>query len=99
MVVYGTNTGAIVPAALDHKRQTPLNRHKLGQARSAFNQGSCRSRGRFTVGCIALKWLEAGVANDSFLVHASRPVIEALIRTAGRLAPSGGSCRSLVEAA
>jgi hypothetical protein len=23
MVVYGTNTGAIVPAALDHKRQAP----------------------------------------------------------------------------
>jgi hypothetical protein len=44
-------------------------------------------------------WLEAGVANDYFLVHASRPVIEALIRTAGRLAPSGGSCRSVVEAA
>jgi hypothetical protein len=51
------------------------------------------------VGCVALKWLEAGVANDYFLVHASRPVIEALIRTAGRLAPSGGSCRSLVQAA
>jgi hypothetical protein len=43
--------------------------------------------------------LEAGVANDYFLVDASRPLIEALIRTAGRLAPSGGSCRGVVEAA
>jgi hypothetical protein len=39
------------------------------------------------------------VANDHFLVHASRPVIESLIRTAGRLAPSRGSCRSGVGAA
>jgi hypothetical protein len=58
------------------------------------------------VGCVALEWgalrwswLEAGVANDYFLVHASRPVVEALIRMAGRLARSGGSCRSVVEAA
>ena len=29
------------------------------------------------------------MANDYFLVHAPRPLIEALIRTAGRLAPSG----------
>jgi hypothetical protein len=43
--------------------------------------------------------LEAGVANDYFLVHASRPVIEALIRTAGRLAPSGGACCGVMEAA
>ena len=35
-------------------------------------------------------WLEAGVANDYFLVHAPRPLIEALARTAGRLAPSRG---------
>jgi hypothetical protein len=37
-----------------------------------------------------LCWLEADVANDYFLVHAPRPLIEALIRTAGRLAPSRG---------
>jgi hypothetical protein len=43
--------------------------------------------------------LEAGVVNGYFLVHAPRPVIEALIRTAGRLAPSRGSCRGVVEAA
>jgi hypothetical protein len=29
------------------------------QARSVFDQGSCRSCGRFTVGCVALSWLEA----------------------------------------
>jgi hypothetical protein len=31
--------------------------------------------------------LEVGVTNDYFRVHASRSVIEALIRTAGRLEP------------
>jgi hypothetical protein len=49
--------------------------------------------------CVALELVEAGVANDYFLVHASRPVSEALIRPAGRLAPSRGSCRSGVGAA
>jgi hypothetical protein len=43
--------------------------------------------------------LEAGVANEYFLVHAPRPVIEALIRTVGRLAPSRGSCRGVAGAA
>jgi hypothetical protein len=43
--------------------------------------------------------LEAGVANDYFLVHAPGPLIEALIRMAEQLAPSGGSCRGVVEAA
>jgi hypothetical protein len=33
-------------------------------------------------GCVALELVEAGVANDYFLVHALRLVIEALIRTA-----------------
>jgi hypothetical protein len=46
-----------------------------------------------------LCWLEAGVANDYFLVHAPRPLIEALPRTAGRLAPSRGSRRGVEEAA
>jgi hypothetical protein len=46
-----------------------------------------------------LCWLEAGVANDYFLVHAPRPLIEALIRRAGRLAPSRGFCRGVGEAA
>jgi hypothetical protein len=46
-----------------------------------------------------LCWLEAGVANDYFLVHAPRPRIEALIRTAGRLAPSRGLCRRVGGAA
>jgi hypothetical protein len=42
--------------------------------------------------------LEAGVANDYILMHTPRPLIEALIRTAGRLAPSRGSCRGVEEA-
>jgi hypothetical protein len=46
-----------------------------------------------------LCWLEAGVANDYFLVHAPRPHFEALIRTAGRLAPSRGLCRGVGGAA
>jgi hypothetical protein len=49
-------------------------------------------------GSVARVLLEAGVANDYFLVHAPQPVIEAVIRTAGRLAPSRRSCRG-VEAA
>ena len=40
-------------------------------------------------------WLEARVANDDFLVHAPRPLVEALIGTAGRLAPSRGLCRGV----
>jgi hypothetical protein len=43
--------------------------------------------------------LEGGVANDYFLMHAPRPLIEALIRTAGRLAPRCGSYRGGVGAA
>jgi len=39
------------------------------------------------------------VANDYFLVHASIPVSEALIRPAGRLAPSRWSCLGVMEAA
>ena len=58
-----------------------------------------RLRARSTVGVLCLNWLEAGVANDDFLVCASRPLIEALIKTAGRLAPSRGSCRSVTDAA
>jgi hypothetical protein len=49
--------------------------------------------------CVALELVEAGVANDYFLVHAPRLVIEALIRPAGRLAPSRGSCRSVAGTA
>jgi hypothetical protein len=45
-----------------------------------------------------LCWLEAGVANDYFLVPAPRLLIEALIEMAGRLAPSRGSCRGAEEA-
>ena len=44
-------------------------------------------------------WLEAGVANDYFLVHAPRPLIEALIRTAGRLASTRGVVRGVAGAA
>ena len=40
-------------------------------------------------------WLEAGVANDDFLVHAPRPLIEVSLSTAGRLAPSRGSGRGV----
>jgi hypothetical protein len=67
--------------------------------RSASIRGSCSGRGHSTVGVLRLSWLEAGVANDDFRVHASRPLIEALIRTAGRLAPSRGSCRGVAGAA
>jgi hypothetical protein len=45
-----------------------------------------------------LCWLEAGVVNDYILVHAPRPLIETLIMTAVRLAPSRGLCRGVVEA-
>ena len=51
------------------------------------------------MGCVALELVGGGVANDYFLVHASSPVIEALIRTAGWLAPGRGSCRGLVDVA
>jgi hypothetical protein len=43
--------------------------------------------------------LEAGVANDYFPVHAPRLLIEALFRTAGRLAPICEACRGGVGAA
>ena len=46
-----------------------------------------------------MPWLEVGVANDCFLVHASRPSSEASIEMAERLAPSGGACRGAVAAA
>ena len=42
--------------------------------------------------------MEVGVANDYFLVHAPRLLMEALIEMAGRLAPSRGSCRGVEEA-
>jgi len=42
--------------------------------------------------------LEAGVAYGCFLLHAPTPLIEAVIRTAKQLVPSGGSCRGIVEA-
>jgi transposase len=67
--------------------------------RSAFDQGSCPGRGRSTVGVVHLSWLEVGVVSGCFLVHAPRPLIETLIRTAGRLAPGCGSCRGLVDVA
>jgi hypothetical protein len=46
-----------------------------------------------------LPWLEAGVMNGCFLVHAPRPLIEASIEMAAQPAPSRGSCHRLVEAA
>ena len=95
---YGSS---VEPAAKLHPlwQGARRDRHKLEQARSVFDQGSFRSCGRFTVGCVALELVGGGVANDYFLVHASSPVSEALIRTAGRLAPSRGSCHSGVGAA
>jgi hypothetical protein len=42
-----------------------------------------------------LWWLEVGVANDYFPGHAPRLLIEDLIRTAGRLAPSRWLCRGV----
>jgi hypothetical protein len=44
-------------------------------------------------------WWEASVANYSFLVHAPRPLIDALIRTARRLASSRALCRGVGAAA
>jgi hypothetical protein len=38
--------------------------------------------GGLQLGALHVSWSEAGVANDDFLVHASRPLIEA---GAGRL--------------
>jgi hypothetical protein len=48
---------------------------------------------------VALVWAGGRVANDDFLVHAPRPLVKALIRTAGRLAPSRGLCRGVGGAA
>jgi hypothetical protein len=48
---------------------------------------------------VALVLVGGRVANDYFLVHAFRPLVEALIRTAGRLAPSRGLCRGVGGAA
>ena len=70
-----------------------------GALRSAFGQGSWRSRGRFTVAALRLCWLEVGMANGWFLVHTPRPLINAPIEMAEQLAPSRGSCRGVVGAA
>jgi hypothetical protein len=43
--------------------------------------------------------VEAGVANGCFLMHAPRPLVEASIEMAEQLAPTGGSCHGIVEAA
>jgi hypothetical protein len=43
--------------------------------------------------------LEAGVANDYFLVHASRPPTEASIEMAEPLAPNRGARHGAVPAA
>jgi hypothetical protein len=61
--------------------------------------GEASGRGHSKVSCVALELVEAGVVNGCFLVHAPRPLIEALIRTAGRPAPGRGSCRGLVDMA
>jgi hypothetical protein len=39
------------------------------------------------------------MAYSYFLVRAARPLVDAPIRTAGRLAPRRGSCVGVVEAA
>jgi hypothetical protein len=46
-----------------------------------------------------LCWLEVSVTNGWFLVHAPRPLVEALSGTAERLASTGESCRGVVGAA
>jgi hypothetical protein len=46
-----------------------------------------------------LCWLEAGVANGCFLMHVPRPLIEASIERAERLALGRGSCHGIVGAA
>jgi hypothetical protein len=43
--------------------------------------------------------VEVAVANGCFLVHAARPLVDALIRTAERLALSRRSGHGVVEAA
>ena len=45
-----------------------------------------------------MPWLEVGVANDYFLVHASRPPTDVSIELVEQLAPSGGACRGVVGA-
>ena len=48
---------------------------------------------------MSASWLEVGLANDYFLMHASRPPTEASIEMAEQAAPRCGSCRGVVEAA
>ena len=43
-------------------------------------------------------WLEVGMANGCFLVHAARPLVDAPIEMAEQLAPSRGSCCGVVGA-
>jgi hypothetical protein len=69
-----------------------------GALRSAFGQGSWRSRGRFTVAALRLCWLEVGMANGCLLLQPPRPLMEASAELAERLAPSRGSCAGVVEA-
>jgi hypothetical protein len=74
--------------------------HPCWRKRSGhFNQGVVfRARALYHM-WLRWSWWEAGVANYSFLVHAPRPLIDALIRTARRLASSRGPCRGVGAAA
>jgi hypothetical protein len=72
---------------------------RYGESAAASIRGSCPGRGRSTVGALRLSWLEAGVANDDFLVHAPTPPIGTPIEVAQRLAPSRGLCRGVAGAA
>ena len=71
---------------------------RASNARTSWSSAVCLNQGvvfmpQALYSILRWSWLEAGVANGSFIVHASRPLIEAVIRTAGRLGPSRASCR------
>ena len=75
--------------------------HPLWRERSGLPsvRGRVQAGGALEYGVLRWSRLEAGVADGCFLVHAPRPLIEASIGMAEQLVPSGGSCRSVVEAA
>jgi len=71
-----------------------------GAARSAFGRGVVSAPWALQYGWdVRLCWLEVGVANGCFLVHAPRPPIEATFKMAEQLAPSRTSGHGIVAAA
>lgn len=64
---------------LEEEDEIDQNPHGHGQAAHGesaavcLDQGSFSGRGRPTVGALRLSWLEVGVTNDYFPVHAAGP--------------------------